>query len=186
MPLAAVESAMPAATARVRLDVDVLGVHEDDATRLKMIHDCLACLPSQAAVDLKTPTHHLWLLIAQPARSLCLEDIPHTVFLGRLVGESQHKQVVGRYTLSDRRYLGPTSMDTTLSFVMANMGHVRRGCLCADPFVGTGSILIAAAALGAHVVGADIDMRVIKCGKVCCVCAVACCIKYIGLDTITH
>lgn len=34
-----------------------------------------------------------------------------------------------------------------------------------DPFVGTGSILVAAAHLGAHTIGADIDMRVIRDGK---------------------
>lgn len=36
-----------------------------------------------------------------------------------------------------------------------------------DPYVGTGSILIAAAARGAHTLGADIDVRVIKHGKQC-------------------
>ena len=36
-----------------------------------------------------------------------------------------------------------------------------------DPFVGTGSILIAAAHHGAMTLGADIDPRVISVGKVC-------------------
>lgn len=36
-----------------------------------------------------------------------------------------------------------------------------------DPYAGTGSILIAAAARGAHVLGGDIDPRVISLGKVC-------------------
>lgn len=166
MTVAEVESALPTASARLRLDVDTLGYSSDDATRVSMIHECLGCLPTQATVDLKNPTHHLWLLLAQPARHLSLEGMPQVAFLGLLVGESQQKQLNKRYTLSDRRYLGPTSMDTTLAFVMANMGHARKGALCADPFVGTGSNLIAAAALGAHVLGADIDMRVIKLGKV--------------------
>jgi len=42
--------------------------------------------------------------------------------------------------------------------------QVRRGGLVLDPFVGTGSILIPAAHLGAHTIGADIDARVIKIG----------------------
>jgi tRNA (guanine10-N2)-methyltransferase len=39
------------------------------------------------------------------------------------------------------------------------------GHLVMDPYAGTGSILIAAAEFGAQVLGADIDMRVIKHGK---------------------
>lgn len=34
-----------------------------------------------------------------------------------------------------------------------------------DPYVGTGSILVAAAHLGAHTIGADIDIRVVRDGK---------------------
>ena len=47
--------------------------------------------------------------------------------------------------------------------------QVRRGMLVYDPFVGTGSILIAAAHHGAMTLGADIDPRVISLGKVCSV-----------------
>ena len=44
--------------------------------------------------------------------------------------------------------------------------QVRPGSLVFDPFVGTGSILVAAAHYGAHTMGADIDARVICLGKV--------------------
>lgn len=46
------------------------------------------------------------------------------------------------------------------------MRQVSRGSLVFDPFVGTGSILVAAAHRGAYTFGADIDMRVIKLGMV--------------------
>jgi len=46
------------------------------------------------------------------------------------------------------------------------LAQVRRGMLVYDPFVGTGSILIAAAHHGAMTLGADIDPRVISLGKV--------------------
>jgi len=42
---------------------------------------------------------------------------------------------------------------------------VRRGDLVYDPFVGTGSQLVAAAHLGALTLGADIDVRVLRDGK---------------------
>lgn len=49
---------------------------------------------------------------------------------------------------------------------MLHMSQVKRHSLVLDPYVGTGSILVAAAARGAYTMGADIDIRVIKRGKV--------------------
>jgi tRNA (guanine10-N2)-methyltransferase len=50
-----------------------------------------------------------------------------------------------------------------LAFVMASLGKVRKGSVVYDPFVGTGSILVACALRGAgHVVGSDIDIRVLR------------------------
>ncbi len=43
--------------------------------------------------------------------------------------------------------------------------QVRKGYLVFDPFAGTGSILIAAAHLGAYTLGSDIDIRVLRDGK---------------------
>lgn len=48
-------------------------------------------------------------------------------------------------------------MDPLLSLIMANLAAVRRHDIVIDPFVGTGSILVAAAALGCQVLGSDID-----------------------------
>jgi tRNA (guanine10-N2)-methyltransferase len=45
--------------------------------------------------------------------------------------------------------------------------QVDRSSLVLDPYVGTGSILIAAAARGAHTMGCDIDVRVLKHGRKC-------------------
>ena len=66
------------------------------------------------------------------------------------------------YSLKRRRYLGPTSMDAELSFIMTNLGQVGRGCIVFDPFVGTGSILLSCAVQGAYCVGTDIDIRVLR------------------------
>jgi tRNA (guanine10-N2)-methyltransferase len=50
-------------------------------------------------------------------------------------------------------------MDPELSLIMCNIARVKKGSLAYDPFVGTGSILVAAASLGATTWGADIDIR---------------------------
>lgn len=74
-----------------------------------------------------------------------------------------------------------------LRIIAGCLAQVRRGSLVFDPFVGTGSILIAAAARGALTLGADIDMRVIKFGAralMCCavLCASSCCVRLLILD----
>jgi tRNA (guanine10-N2)-methyltransferase len=67
-----------------------------------------------------------------------------------------------QYSLKKRLYLGPTSMDSELSFIMTNLGHVQAGSMVMDPFVGTGSILLSCALRGAYCVGTDIDLRVLR------------------------
>ena len=48
-----------------------------------------------------------------------------------------------RYDLKKRPYLGPTSTDHELAFLMANQAQITPGDLVYDPFVGTGSIAVA-------------------------------------------
>lgn len=48
-------------------------------------------------------------------------------------------------------------MDPQLSFLMANQARIKNGDIILDPFVGTGSLLVAGAEFGAHVFGTDID-----------------------------
>lgn len=91
---------------------------------------------------------------------------PLAVYFGRILGQ-QGRSIKGRggidqYGLKNRRYLGPTSMDAELSFVMTNLGQVERGSVVFDPFVGTGSILLSCALRGAYCVGSDIDLRVLR------------------------
>ena len=84
-------------------------------------------------------------------------------YLGREIGASTNaRDLVSKFDLKKRAYLGPTSMDNELSLVMANMGHARPGSAVFDPFAGTGSILIACAQFGAFTFGADIDIRVLR------------------------
>lgn len=48
-------------------------------------------------------------------------------------------------------------MDSQLSILMANQAKVSDGDLILDPFVGSGSLLVAAAEFGGYVFGSDID-----------------------------
>lgn len=48
-------------------------------------------------------------------------------------------------------------MDPQLSFIMANQALIKKGDVVMDPFVGSGSLLVAAAHFGGYVIGVDID-----------------------------
>lgn len=62
-----------------------------------------------------------------------------------------------RFDLNKRPYLGPTSTDHELAFLMANQAMVAPGDLVYDPFVGSGSIALACSYFGATVLGSDLD-----------------------------
>lgn len=91
---------------------------------------------------------------------LNMTDIP--TYLGRLVARGGMKEELKIYDLKKRRYLGPTSLDDSLAFILANISGVKSGMLAYDPFVGTASILVALTHFGAFCTGSDIDPRVLR------------------------
>lgn len=128
-----------------------------------------------ASVNLKSPDAEFW--IAEDAfpslghrMDIPITD-PRQVFLGRVVACGM-ASLGHTFHLRERRVLGPTSTNAELSFVMCNVAHIGPGSVVVDPFCGTGSILVSAAAMGAVVVGSDIDVNVLR-GKVGCGIAAA-------------
>ncbi|CAI5968989.1 unnamed protein product [Closterium sp. NIES-64] len=123
-------------------------------------------IPFQGKVKLGSPDYKFWVIeqAAECTNNGLPPNMPLRVFIGREVAVSD-RTVATKYELSRRRYLGPTAMDAELSLLMANQALARRGTLMYDPFVGTGSILVAAAHFGAVTLGADIDIRVVRDGK---------------------
>ena len=87
-----------------------------------------------------------------------------SLYFGRILGGQRdwRKFRLEQYTLKKRLYLGPTSMDAELSFIMSNLAGVTKGSFCFDPFVGTGSILLSCALRGAYCFGTDIDIRILR------------------------
>jgi tRNA (guanine10-N2)-methyltransferase len=83
---------------------------------------------------------------------------PRKVFLGRFIANSA-RDTIDKYDLKKRQYISTTSMDAELSLVTANMALAAPGKVFFDPFVGTGSFMIAASHFGALTLGSDIDPR---------------------------
>ncbi|KAJ5324512.1 tRNA (guanine(10)-N2)-methyltransferase [Penicillium atrosanguineum] len=83
---------------------------------------------------------------------------PRKVFLGRFIANSA-RDAIDKYDLKKRQYISTTSMDAELSLVTANMALAAPGKVLYDPFVGTGSFMVAASHFGALTLGSDIDPR---------------------------
>lgn len=99
--------------------------------------------------------------VAGPATDAAADATPpplSQVLLARLVGRGCAR-VCDDYSLKRRSYIGPTAMDAALSFIMANLGLVRRDTVVLDPFAGTGSCLVAAATRGAAVFASDLSLK---------------------------
>jgi tRNA (guanine10-N2)-methyltransferase len=92
------------------------------------------------------------------------EDAPLACYFGRAMHERKvrGRGDVHKYNLANRSYLGPTSMDAELAFIMTNLAQVGPHKTVLDPFVGTGSILLSCALRGAYCIGTDIDLRVLR------------------------
>eukprot|EP00775_Hariotina_reticulata_P006648 gene6648-6873_t len=129
-----------------RVVLDSWGFKWSSTEQRQLLDQLAAFLPFQGPVRLTGAEHSFWLCCV--SRKQGNNGLPD--------------ELPTRW----RAYIGPTSMDPEVAFLMTNMAQVKRHSLVLDPYVGTGSILVAAAARGAYTMGADIDIRVIKRGKV--------------------
>lgn len=156
----------PVSAPSFRCVVDAFGRSLDLDEQLERIHRFSAMLQSfPGRVNLRGAQVDICILEdAFPVRGHGYKvqpDAPRQVLLGRKVADGQGG-IGTQYSLKRRRYIGPTSMDAELAFVMANMAGVGKDSLVLDPFCGTASIMVACRAVGAHVVGGDINILALR------------------------
>lgn len=88
---------------------------------------------------------------------------PINMWFGRQIQLSARTEnILDKYDLRRRKYIGTTSFDAELSLVSCNIGQVGPGKITYDPFAGTGSFLVAAANFGGLPIGSDIDVRILR------------------------
>ncbi|AQK71729.1 uncharacterized protein LOC100280406 [Zea mays] len=126
----------------------------------------LTYIPFKGRVNLKKPDHRFFVMETDDygSNNGLPPVVKRSIFFGREVGAAD-RHLLPTYQLKSRKYIGPTAMDAEMAFLMANQGLASPGKLVYDPFVGTGSILVAAAHFGAMTMGADIDIRVVRDGR---------------------
>jgi len=118
--------------------------------------DSFSYLPLKGPVRLDGPDVTLMCLEYYGEDHNHAPDLPLQAFFGRLVGEGQ-RQLMSLLSIKKRKFIGNTTMDPQLALYMANLACVKPNDLVFDPFVGTGSLLLACAQFGAYSAGADID-----------------------------
>lgn len=145
--------------------MDAWGQTASMGEQLEIINRMAKPTGLRGQINLGHPKHIFWIFFVNRASDQPgLPRLKYRWYCGRQVGVGGGRGM-GKYALPSRRYLGPTSMDPELAHIMCNQALIKTNSLVIDPFVGTGSILIAAAHYGAHVFGSDIDIRVLLFGK---------------------
>ncbi|KAL3308403.1 tRNA methyltransferase 11, partial [Cichlidogyrus casuarinus] len=96
-----------------------------------------------------------------PARRTPCEGGLQRVLCGLFVSESNRREILGKYNLSKRTYLGNTSMNVCLAGIAANLALTRKNDIVFDPFLGSGGCVLAASVWGSLGFGSDIDYALI-------------------------
>lgn len=117
-------------------------------------------LPFEGPINLNKPDEEFFIFEDYLSTDGKVLEKPSLIYFTRFICEGQRK-LLAKYSLKTRKFIGNTSMDPELSFLMANLAGVKSGSFIFDPFVGSGSLLIGAAHFGGLVLGADINYNII-------------------------
>lgn len=125
-----------------------------DTLRKQYIGEVIQNLHITAKVDLKNPEQMLVIFIDFPEHS---ELIPNHIYVGVELGEG-NSTLPDKFTLKKRVFINKTSMEASIGILSACQALCGPGKIIYDPFSGSGSLLVACAILGSHVIGSDFDL----------------------------
>ncbi|XP_008201367.1 tRNA (guanine(10)-N2)-methyltransferase homolog [Tribolium castaneum] len=138
-----------------KIEVETFCRHFSQKEKINKL-ESFSYLPVQGPVKLKDPDVCLHYIEYYGTRANDPPENPYDVFFGRWIANGL-RQLIRKLSLKTRKFIGNTSMDPQLSLLMANQAQVKDGDIVLDPFVGSGSLLVAAAEFGGFVLGGDID-----------------------------
>lgn len=137
------------------MTVETYNKHISQKEKVEKI-ETMNYLPVQGDADLKCPDIEWYYIEFYGLDSACVPEQPENIIFGKCLAYG-NRAMINEISLKKRKFIGNTSMDAALSLLMANQALVKSGDLVFDPFVGSGSLLVAAAKCGGYVIGADID-----------------------------
>ncbi|XP_026478300.1 tRNA (guanine(10)-N2)-methyltransferase homolog [Ctenocephalides felis] len=138
-----------------RITVETYNKHFTQAEKIKKIEN-LEYIPVKGSVKLTNPDIEYMYYEHYGLDSNNVPEQPLEILFGRYICSGQ-RQLKKELSLKSRKFIGNTSMDATLSVLAANQALAQDGKIIMDPFVGSGSLLVAAAKFGGYVMGMDID-----------------------------
>eukprot|EP00796_Vickermania_ingenoplastis_P008501 gene8500-5968_t len=142
--------------------VETIGKRYSQLDKEKIISKVQKSVAHKGDMTWKNPEREFYIIIYHDK----LKEPEKCVFFAVLLTESCRCQLLSKYDLKKRPYIGTTSMPPEESVVMVNLCHVTKGSFTYDPFCGTGSILVAAAHFNAHSYGTDTDGRSMRGGSI--------------------
>ena len=146
-----------------RFDIDFRGLSENREKELEMINK-FDKFNFKAKVDIKK-AQRIFVIFRNTIENQKTKKIISTkYYFGKQISGKDEKELrfYTKYVLTKRKYIGPTSTDHLLSFLMANFAQIKEGQMVIDPFVGTGSLLIPPSYYKAQCFGCDLDVRVLR------------------------
>ena len=146
-----------------RFDIDFRGLSETRKKEIEMINN-FDKFPMKGKVNIQN-AERIFILFRNVIENQKTKEIIKTkYFFGRQISGKDDKKLrfYTKYDLVRRKYIGPTSTDHVLSFLMTNFAQVKEGQMVIDPFVGTGSLLIPPSLYKAICFGCDLDVRVLR------------------------
>ena len=146
-----------------RFDIDFRGLSENREKELEMINK-FDKFNFKAKVDIKK-AQRIFVIFRNTIENQKTKKIISTkYYFGKQISGKDEKELrfYTKYVLTKRKYIGPTSTDHLLSFLMANFAQIKEDQMVIDPFVGTGSLLIPPSYYKAQCFGCDLDVRVLR------------------------
>lgn len=139
-----------------RVNCESFGAKLTQTTKIEYIKKMIFMEMFQSKPDLVNPKQ-IYCIFEMNERSKTIGgSVVKEYYFGRHLARS-NRVGIDKFSLKKRTFIGNTSMDPLLSMIAANAARVKPNDIVYDPFVGSGSLLVAAAHMGAYVLGSDID-----------------------------
>lgn len=129
-----------------RMTVETYNKHLTQAEKVDKI-ESINYLPVQGMVDLKKPKVQWYYIEYYGLDANDVPEKPFDILFGKWIIDG-YRSVINDISLKTRKFIGNTSMDAQLSLLMGNQAMAKPGDFVFDPFVGSGSLLVAAAKYG--------------------------------------